>query len=138
MLITVLNLDDPLPTLPTTKFPALFFSLSHTMESSELSSLPKASLPTEEAQHPAASGPKEAGEVVRTPVLHVRRKVILPPAKGKKRRRVLSSEQAVEEDAMYFSPLDSSSEVFFGGLLLIFLVSIGTRLHKIDEPPHVA
>ncbi len=123
-------------------FPLTHLWLQHQdqMESSEIAGVPQASPSSEEAVHPAnrAKDEEEEGKRVRTvkKVLHVRRKVLSSPAQGKKRRRKSSSGE--EEDAMYFSPLDSSSEVFFVGLLVISLVSIGTRLYKIDEPQHVA
>lgn len=55
-------------------------------------------------------------------------------AKGKKPQP--SSEDA--HDDMYLSPLDSASEMYFVGLLVVMLASLWTRLHKIAEPDHVA
>lgn len=49
-----------------------------------------------------------------------------------------SSGEDAGRDDMYSSPLDSSPEVFFVGLLLVLLASLWTRLHKIAEPDHVA
>lgn len=49
-----------------------------------------------------------------------------------------STSEDAEYDDMYFSPLDSSSELFFVGLLVVLLASIWTRLHRIAEPDHVA
>ena len=60
------------------------------------------------------------------------------PVKGKRARRPRRSSHHAEEDEMYFSPLDSSPEVYFIGLLLVLLASIWTRLHRIAEPDHVA
>ena len=48
------------------------------------------------------------------------------------------STQRVYPDYIYVSPWESSSEVFFIGLLLVLLASLCTRLYKIAEPSHVA
>lgn len=39
---------------------------------------------------------------------------------------------------MYTSPIDSSDLAYYLGLAVITLASIGTRLYKISEPPHIA
>lgn len=53
------------------------------------------------------------------------------PARTKSTRRVYP-------DYMYVPPWESSSELFFLGLLLVLLASICTRFHRIAEPSHVA
>lgn len=55
-----------------------------------------------------------------------------------KRKTRRSEREEMRYDEMYLSPLDSSPEVFFVGLVLIFVASILTRLYKIDQPDHVA
>ena len=39
---------------------------------------------------------------------------------------------------MYTSPIDNSDLAYYIGLTVITLASIGTRLYKISEPPHIA
>ena len=39
---------------------------------------------------------------------------------------------------LYCSPLDNSDWVFFGGLALVTVLALATRLYKITEPRHVA
>lgn len=60
------------------------------------------------------------------------------PNAVKRRRKPQLSSENLEYDAMYVSPLDSNPQVFFGGLIAVFLASVGTRLYKISEPGHVA
>lgn len=61
------------------------------------------------------------------------------PSSGTRIRSPKLIREAMDaEDAMYFSPLDSSVWMFSIGLVVIILASVGTRLHKISEPHHVA
>ena len=64
--------------------------------------------------------------------------VVKRAGRGKKTRRPKHSTSRDDEDEMYFSPLDSSPELFFIGLLFVLVASIWTRLHRIAEPDHVA
>ena len=107
-------------------------------ETSELEEVPRASPARGEASLPTSRVEQKGGTVITAKeVAHLRQKITSVsqpgPAQARKRSRASDS----EED-MYFSPLDSSSEVYFIGLLLITLASIATRLYKIDEPKHVA
>ena len=43
-----------------------------------------------------------------------------------------------DDDSMYSSPLDTSLWVFFGGLFVITIASLITRLYKLSEPQHIA
>jgi hypothetical protein len=90
------------------------------------------------------SGPKEGGtgvEETSTPAraeIRKERSTLGRAGKGRKLGRPKRSNNLAEDDEMYFSPLDSSQEIYFIGLLIVLLASIVTRLHKIAEPNHVA
>jgi len=50
----------------------------------------------------------------------------------------VSYKRSLSPRDVYTSPLDRSDFAFFGGLLVVTLASIATRLYGISEPPHVA
>jgi len=50
----------------------------------------------------------------------------------------VSYKRSLSPREVYTSPLDRSDFAFFGGLLVITLASVATRLYGISEPPHVA
>lgn len=53
-------------------------------------------------------------------------------------RKDLLVRREVPERQVYYSPLDRSEWVFFGGLLLVTCLALATRFYRITEPSHVA
>ena len=102
-------------------------------ESSQEESSTEKESPTQPTMKESTAEPKavEVAEELKTG--SEQRKLPVKPV----RRPQLSSE-GLEYDAIYISPLDSSWNVFFAGLAVVFLASLCTRLYKISEPDHIA